>query len=74
MEITDKRASSVEKHLVGYALIILGAAVVTLFWLYISLNNDFRDFLQGGFTKNSLIIQDNSNALRELRIDLKERK
>lgn len=74
MEITDKKASSVEKHLVGYALIVLGIAVCTLFWLYIRLNNDFREFLRESFTKNSLIIQDNSNALRELRIDLKERK
>lgn len=60
-------ASNVEKYLTGYALLALTGAVITLFWLYISLNTFIREDLTRQNVEMKLIIQKNNEVINNLK-------
>lgn len=69
-ELNEKNASSLRRYIYEFCIMGLSASVVILFIALSSLNKDVRTVLMELVVKNNVIIQDNSNALRDLRVDL----
>lgn len=65
-EITREKLQNMHRYFVEYSVFLLLAAVVFLTFLYIRLDNDFRDFLKTDNARNIQIIQDNTNALKQI--------
>lgn len=64
----EKTASSVQRNVTGYALILLTAAVCGLFALFLSVNNYIRDTLQKNNTDMQLIMYKNNQVLQDLKV------
>lgn len=70
--INERNVSLLRKYIYEIALIVMGACIAFLFMANSKLSADMRTILIDVVNRNSAVIQDNSNALREMRIELRE--
>lgn len=74
IDIDDKKFARIQRYILVFALIVCGYCIAFLFKAYDNLQRDFRAFQTDVITKYSIITQDCTNALRELKTEMREKK
>lgn len=72
--IDEKKVSLLRKYIYEVALIVMAFCIGFLFVANSKLSEDMRTVLIDVVNKNSMVIQDNSNAMREIRVEIKEQR
>lgn len=65
--LQNPKPSAIKKYIYEYALIALTVAVITLFKMYISMNNFIQTELRELVIKTTIAVEQNTNILKQTR-------
>lgn len=74
VDVDDKKFARIQKYFLVFALLVMGWCISVMWKQNGELQKDFRGAMFDLLLKNNMNLQDNTNALKELRIEVMQQK